>query len=52
MFEITKGDANKLLEVTKMNKSLIKKLAWNITYAVSTNLVMYIIGLILDALKK
>jgi hypothetical protein len=52
MFEITKGDANKLLEVTKTNKSLMKKLVWNITYAVGTNLVMYIIGLILDALKK
>jgi hypothetical protein len=52
MFEITKGDANKLLEVNKINKSLLKKLAWNITYALGTNLVMFIIGLILEVIKK
>ncbi len=52
MFEITKGDANKLLEVTKTNKSLMVKLIWNIIYALGTNLVMFILGLLLDALKK
>lgn len=52
MFEITKGDANKLLEVAKTNKSLLLKLCWNIFYALGTNLVMFIIGLILDAMKK
>ena len=52
MFEITKGDANKLLEVAKNNRSLLMKLVWNIVYAVGTNLVMFIIGLILDAMKK
>jgi hypothetical protein len=52
MFEITKGDANKLMEVNKINKSLLKKLAWNITYALGTNLVMFIIGLILEVIKK
>ena len=52
MFEITKGDANKLQEVAKTNKSLIIKLICNIIYALGTNLVMFTIGLILDALKK
>ena len=52
MFEITKGDANRLLEVAQTNKSLIMKLIWNIIYALGTNLVMFILGLILDALKS
>jgi hypothetical protein len=52
MFEITKGDANKLLEVAKNNRSLLMKLVWNIVYAVGTNMVMFIIGLILDAMKR
>jgi hypothetical protein len=52
MFEITKGDANKLQEVSRTNKSLLRKLAWNITYAVGTNLVMFIIGLMLEFFKK
>lgn len=52
MFEITKGDANKLLEVAKNNRSLLRKLIWNVTYALGTNLVMFIVGLILDAWKK
>jgi len=51
MFEITKGDANKLLEVSKTNKSLLLKLFWNVVYALGTNLVMFTLGLILDALK-
>jgi hypothetical protein len=47
MFEFTKGDKNRFKEVADSNKKLLNQLGLNIFYALSANVVAYIIGLIL-----
>jgi len=47
MFEFTKGDKNRFKEVADSNKKLINKLVLNIFYALSANVVAYLIGLML-----
>lgn len=47
MFEFTKGDKNRLKEVKESNKKLLNKLAINILYAISSNILAYILGIIL-----
>lgn len=47
MFEFTKGDKNRFKEVADSNKKLLNQLGLNIFYALSANVVAYVIGLIL-----
>jgi hypothetical protein len=47
MFEFTKGDKNRFKEVKESNKKLLNKLAINILYAISSNILAYIVGVIL-----
>ena len=47
MFEFTKGDKNRFKEVADSNKKLLNQLGLNIFYALSANIVAFIIGLIL-----
>jgi hypothetical protein len=48
MFEFTKGDSNKLLEVTKNNSKHTKKLFGTIIIGIAVNGVTYLIGLFID----
>jgi hypothetical protein len=52
MFEFTKGDTNRFKEVAESNKKLLNQLGLNIFYAFSTNVVAYMIGLILKYITK
>lgn len=52
MFEFTKGDTNRFKEVADSNKKLLNQLGLNIFYAFSTNVVAYMIGLILKYITK
>lgn len=47
MFEFTKGDKNRFKEIETSNNKLIKGLGLNIFYALSANLVAYLVGIIL-----
>lgn len=47
MFDFTKGDKNRFKEVNTSNKKLLNQIGLNIFYALSSNFVAYIIGLIL-----
>ena len=48
MFKVTKGDENKLKEIKISNKNLLWRLIKNIIYSLGTNLIMYLIGLVLN----
>ena len=50
MFDFTKGDKNRFKEVNTSNKKLLIQIGLNILYALSSNFVAYIIGLILKYL--
>ena len=52
MFEFTKGDKNRFKEIATSNKKLLKGLGMNIFYALSTNFVAYLIGIILKIVMK
>ena len=48
MFDFTKGDSNKLKEVTEQNQKLIKKLFLEIFCSISANLIAYLVGFFLN----
>jgi hypothetical protein len=52
MFEFTKGDKNRFKEVADSNKKLINQLLLNIFYALSANVVAFILGLIIEYLTN
>jgi hypothetical protein len=52
MFEFTKGDKNKFIEVEKENKKLIRELGIGLFLAFLTNGVVLIVGLIIKFVIK
>ena len=52
MFEFTKGDENKLLEINKKNKKFLNKFFISIILAIATNVIAYGIGKLIPTIAE